>query len=113
MVRVKRGTTTKQRHKKVLARAKGYYGRASKDFRVAIERVEKGLQYQYRDRRRTKSNFSSLWIQRINSMCRFLGLSYSQFMNQLKENQIFLNRKMLSALSVEEPLTFLSLQKSF
>lgn len=111
MVRVKRGTTTKERHKKVLSRAKGYYGRSSTSFKVAIERVEKGLQYEYRDRRRKKSDFQSLWVQRINSVCRQLGTSYSVFMHQLKQNQITLNKKMLSLLSTQEPMTFVSLNK--
>lgn len=111
MVRVKRGTTTKERHKKVLARAKGYTGRSSTSFRVAIERVEKGLQYAYRDRRRKKSDYQSLWIQRINSMCRQLGHSYSVFFHQLEQNHIALNRKMLSLLATQEPLTFISLNQ--
>lgn len=111
MVRVKRGITTKERHKKVLSRAKGYYGRASTNFKVAIERVEKSLQYEYRDRKRKKSDFQSLWIQRINSVCRQLGSSYSVFMHSLSQNQVVLNRKMLSLLSTQEPMTFVSLHK--
>ena len=83
MARVKRGVTTHARHKKVLARAKGYRGRGSTAYRVALERVEKALQYAYRDRRVRKRSFRRLWIQRINAGAREHGLTYSQFMNGL------------------------------
>ena len=79
MARVKRGVTAHARHKKVLELAKGYRGRAKSSFRIAIEKVEKGLRYAYRDRRAKKRNFRALWIQRINAGAREEGLTYSQF----------------------------------
>lgn len=106
MARVKRGVTTHARHKKILNRAKGYRGRAKSCFRVAIERVEKGLQYAYRDRRAKKRNFRSLWIQRINAAVREHGLVYSQFMNGLKLIGLDLDRKVLSELAISEPAAF-------
>lgn len=111
MVRIKRGVTTKNSHKKILAKAKGYFGRASSSIKIAIERVEKGLQYQYRDRRRKKLNFESLWIQRINSFCKQNDTTYSVFVHKLKQEEILLNKKVLSMLSVQEPKTFMSLIK--
>ncbi len=109
MARVKRGVTTHARHKKVIARAKGYRGRAKNVFRVAIERVEKGLQYAYRDRRTRKRSFRSLWIQRINAGAPEYGLSYSQFMNGMKRAGIATDRKVLSDLAVREPAAFKAL----
>jgi large subunit ribosomal protein L20 len=106
MARVKRGVTTHARHKKVLKLAKGYRGRAKNCFRVAIERVEKGLQYQYRDRRNRKRDFRALWIQRINAAVRPHGLVYSTFMNGLKEAGIDLNRKILSEMSIHNADAF-------
>ena len=89
MARVKRGVTAHARHKKVLGLAKGYRGRSNDAFRVAIEKVEKGLRYAYRDRRAKKRNFRSLWIQRINAGAREAGLTYSEFMNGIKRAGIF------------------------
>ena len=109
MARVKRGVTTHARHKKVLELAKGYRGRASTNYRVAIEKVEKGLRYAYRDRRAKKRNFRGLWIQRINAGVRELGLTYSQFMNGVKLAGIELDRKVLSDLAIREPEAFKSL----
>ncbi|WP_299396387.1 50S ribosomal protein L20 [Pelagibius sp.] len=109
MARVKRGVTTHARHKKVIKRAKGYRSRGKNVFTVAIERVEKGLQYAYRDRRVKKRNFRALWIQRINAGARQHGLTYSQFMNGIKEAGIELDRKVLSDLAVREPEAFKSL----
>jgi large subunit ribosomal protein L20 len=109
MARTKRGVTTHARHKKVMERAKGYRGRGNSVFTVAIERVEKGLQYAYRDRRTKKRNFRSLWIQRINAGAREHGLTYSQFMNGIKRAGIELDRKVLSDLAVREPEAFKSL----
>ena len=106
MARVKRGVTTHARHKKVIKQAKGYRGRNKNVFRAAIERVEKGLQYAYRDRRVRKRNFRSLWIQRINAGAREHGLTYSQFMNGIKRAGIELDRKVLSDLAVREPAAF-------
>jgi large subunit ribosomal protein L20 len=106
MARVKRGVTTHARHKKILALAKGYRGRSSKAFRIAIERVEKGLQYAYRDRRNRKRDFRGLWIQRINAASREHGLTYSQFMHGIKLAGLDLDRKVLSDLAVREPEAF-------
>ncbi len=109
MARVKRGVTTHARHKKVLRLAKGYRGRGKNVFSVAIERVEKGLQYAYRDRRAKKRNFRSLWIQRINAAARQHDLTYSQFMNGMKRAGIDLDRKILSDLAVRDPEAFQAL----
>ena len=104
-----RNQATPARRKKVVARAKGYQGRGNNAFRVAKQRVEKGLQYAYRDRRTRKRNFRSLWIQRINAGARINGLTYSQFMNGLNRAGIELDRKVLSDLAVREPDSFKSL----
>jgi large subunit ribosomal protein L20 len=79
MARVKRGTTTHARHKKVLEQSKGFVGRSSTNYRIALERLEKSLQYAYRDRRVKKREFRGLWIQRINAAVRAHGLTYSRF----------------------------------
>lgn len=109
MPRVKRGVTTHARHKKVIDAAKGYRGRNSTNFRVAIEKVEKGLQYAYRDRRTKKREFRKLWIQRINAGARLNGMTYSTFMNGLTKAGIELDRKVLADLAVREPDSFKSL----
>ena len=106
MARVKRGVTTHARHRKVIKKAKGYRGRNSTNFRVAIERVEKGLQYAYRDRRTKKRNFRSLWFQRINAASRECGLTYGRFMNGLKLAGVEVDRKVLADLAVREPEAF-------
>src|SRR5579883_373664 len=106
MARVKRGVTAHARHKKVLELARGYRGRAKSSFRVAIEKVEKGLRYAYRDRRAKKRNFRALWIQRINAGAREHGLTYSQFMAGVKRAGIELDRKILSDMAVREPEAF-------
>ena len=106
MARVKRGVTAHARHKKILDLAKGYRGRGSKAYRVAIEKVEKGLQYAYRDRRNKKREFRSLWIQRINAGARLNGLTYSQFMDGLKKSGIEVDRKVLSDIAAQEPDSF-------
>src|ERR1700761_35520 len=106
MARVKRGVTTHARHKKVLDLAKGYRGRGSKAYRVAIEKVEKGLRYAYRDRRNKKREFRGLWIQRINAGARLHGLTYSQFMDGLKKAAIEVDRKVLSDIAAQEPDSF-------
>ena len=106
MARVKRGVTTHARHKKILKLAKGYRGRGSTAFRVAIEKVEKGLQYAYRDRRNRKRDFRGLWIQRINAGAREHGLTYSQFMHGVKLAGLELDRKVLSDLAIREPEAF-------
>jgi large subunit ribosomal protein L20 len=106
MARVKRGVTTHARHKKVLALAKGYRGRGSTAYRIAIERVEKALQYAYRDRRNRKRDFRALWIQRINAGARERGLTYSQLMHGIKLAGIELDRKVLSDIAIREPAAF-------
>ncbi|MBP7710016.1 MAG: 50S ribosomal protein L20 [Rickettsiales bacterium] len=106
MSRVKRGVTKRARHKKVLKMAKGYRGRAKNCYRIAIEKVEKALQYAYRDRRVKKRDFRALWIQRINAAVREHGLIYSKFISGLKNAKIDLDRKVLSDLAIREPETF-------
>ena len=106
MSRVKRGVTKRARHKKILKMAKGYRGRAKNCFRVAIEKVEKALQYSYRDRKVRKRDFRALWIQRINAAVREQGMIYSTFINGLKLAKIDLDRKVLSDLAIKEPVVF-------
>ena len=106
MSRVKRGVTARARHKKIIKLAKGYRGRAKTCFRVAIEKVEKGLQYAYRDRRNKKRDFRALWIQRINAAVREQNLVYSQFIKGIKLVGIELNRKMLSELAIHNVEAF-------
>ena len=109
MARVKRGVTTHARHKKIVDMAAGYRGRASTNFRIAIEKVEKGLRYAYRDRRRKKRDFRGLWIQRINAGVREHGMTYSQFIAGIKRAGIDIDRKVLSDLAIREPAAFKSL----
>jgi large subunit ribosomal protein L20 len=109
MARVSRGVTARARHKKVIKQAEGYQGRSKNVYRAAVERVEKALQYAYRDRRVRKRNFRSLWIQRINAGAREHGLTYSQFMNGIKRAGIEVDRKVLSDLAVREPEAFKAL----
>ncbi len=106
MARVKRGVTAKARHKKIIKLAKGYRGRNNNVFRVALGKVEKALQYAYRDRRNKKRDIRALWIQRINAASRAAGLNYSVFMNGLKKANIDVNRKMLSDLAVNNISAF-------
>jgi len=111
MARTKRGVTTHARHKKVLDMAKGYVGRANNNYRIALEKVEKGLQYAYRDRRAKKRDFRGLWIQRINAGAREHGLTYTQFINGVKRAGIDLDRKVLSDLAIREPAAFAAIAK--
>ncbi len=106
MARVKRGVTTHARHKKVIEQAKGYRGRAKNVFRVAIERVERGLQYAYRDRRTRKRDFRRLWIIRINAAARQHEMSYSKLMHGLKVAGVELDRKLLADIAVKDPAAF-------
>ena len=106
MARVKRGVTAHARHKKVLELAKGYRGRGSTAYRVALEKVEKALRYAYRDRRNRKRDFRALWIQRINAGARQHGLTYSQFMHGIKLAGLDLDRKVLSDIAIREPEAF-------
>ena len=106
MARVKRGVTSRAKHKKVLKAVKGQWGRRKNTIRVAKQAMEKALQYAYRDRRNKKRDFKSLWIQRINAGVREYGLSYSQFMGLIKEKDIKLNRKVLADLAMNHPEIF-------
>ena len=106
MARVSRGVTTHARHKKIIKQAKGYRGRRKNTFRTAVQAVEKGLQYAYRDRRTRKRNFRGLWIQRINAGVRQHGLTYSQFMNGMKRAGIEIDRKVLSDIATHDEDAF-------
>ena len=106
MSRVKRGMTAHARHKKIMGMAKGYRGRSKNVFRVAVEKVEKALQYAYRDRRAKKRSFRALWIQRINAAARLEGMSYSRLMGALHAAGIEINRKVLADLAVNHPEAF-------
>ena len=106
MARVKRGTTSHARHKRVLEQAKGYYGRRKNTIRVARQAVEKAGQYAYRDRKVNKRNFRALWIQRINAAVREVGLTYGRFMHGMKLAGIELDRKVMADLAMNEPAAF-------
>ena len=106
MARVKRGVTTHARHKRVLEQSKGFVGRSSTNYRIALQRLEKSLQYAYRDRRVKKREFRGLWIQRINAAVREHGITYSKFMHALKATGIEMDRKILSAIAYDDPTTF-------
>ena len=106
MARVKRGVTTHARHKKVLKQSKGFVGRSSTSYRIALERLEKSLQYAYRDRRNKKRDFRGLWIQRINAAVREHGLTYSRFIDGLGKAGIEVDRKVLSEMAIHEPAAF-------
>lgn len=106
MTRAKSGLISKNRHKKILKAAKGYRGRAKNCFRVAIEKVEKGLQYAYRDRRARRRDLRALWIQRINAAVRQHDMIYSKFMFGLQKANIDMDRKILSELAVNQPEHF-------
>jgi large subunit ribosomal protein L20 len=111
MARIKRGVTAKARHKDVLAQAKGYRGRSKNCFRLALRRVEKGLQYAYRDRRNRKRDFRALWIQRINAAARLEGLTYGRMIHGLKTAGVEIDRKVLADLAVRDQAGFTSLAK--
>ena len=106
MPRVKGGTVTRRRRKKVLKLAKGYYGAKHRLFKVAKQQVMKSHMYAYRDRRQKKRNFRKLWIARINAAARMNGLSYSKLIHGLKVSGIEMNRKMLADLAVNDPAAF-------
>ena len=106
MARVKRGTTTHARHKKVLKLAEGYVGRSSTNYRIALERVEKALRYAYRDRRNKKREFRGLWIQRINAAVREHGMTYSRFIYGLDKAGIEMDRKVLAAIAYDDAASF-------
>ena len=111
MARVKRGTTTHARHKKVLKASKGFVGRSSTNYRIALERLEKSLQYAYRDRRNKKRDFRGLWIQRINAAVREHGLTYSRFIAGLKTAGIEMDRKLLAAIAYDDAASFADIVK--
>jgi large subunit ribosomal protein L20 len=106
MARVKRGVTTRAKHKKILEQAKGYYGRRKNTIRVARQAVEKAGQYAYRDRKVKKRNFRALWIQRINAAVRMEGITYGQFMHGLKLAGVELDRKVLADMAMNEGTVF-------
>ena len=109
MPRVKGGTVTRKRRKKVLKLAKGYYGSKHALYKVANQQVMKSLMYAYRDRRQKKRDFRKLWITRINAAARINGLSYSRLMHGLKVAGIEVNRKMLAELAVSDEKAFAEL----
>jgi large subunit ribosomal protein L20 len=106
MARVKSGVTARTKHKKVLDKAKGYYGARSKTFKIAKQAVIKAGQYAYRDRRVRKREFRALWITRINAAARLHGLSYSRLMNGLSRAEIEVDRKVLADIAVHDPEGF-------
>ena len=109
MARVKRGTTVRAKHNKILKLAKGYRGRNSKVYTVAKEKVEKGLKYAYRDRRKKRTEIRQLWIVRINAAVRENGMVYSKFMNGLAKAGIALDRKVLADIALNDPKAFAEL----
>lgn len=109
MPRVKRGVNARARHKKVMALAKGYYGRRKNVYRVAKQAVIKAGQYAYRDRRQRKRQFRALWIARINAASRECGLSYSRMIDGLKKAQIEIDRKVLADIAVADKAGFAAL----
>ena len=109
MPRARGGFKTRRRRKKVLKLAKGYFGARSKLYKVATQAVDKALLHSYKDRRLKKREFRSLWIVRINAAVRAMGMSYSQFMNKLKNMDIQLNRKALADLAYNDPKAFTTL----
>ena len=111
MARVKRGVTSKAKHKKVLKAVKGQWGRRKNTIRVAKQAMEKSMQYAYRDRRNKKRDFKSLWIQRINAGVRAEGLTYSKFINGLSKSGIKLDRKILAEIAYENPQAFKTIVK--
>ena len=111
MARVKGGTVTRARRKKILKRASGYFGSKHLLFKTAKEQVMHSLRYAYIDRRKLKRDYRKLWIRRINAACRLNDISYSKFMFGLKEAKVNINRKMLSELAINDPKAFADLVK--
>lgn len=107
MVRVKRGVTARNKHKKVLKQASGYYGARSRTYRVAYQSIIKSGQYSYRDRRQKKRIFRQLWINRINAAARQHGLTYSCFIDSLYKSSVYINRKMLSEIAINDEVAFI------
>ena len=112
MARVKGGTVTHARRKRVLKRASGYFGSKHLLFKTAKEQVMHSLRYAYISRRDVKRDYRKLWIRRINAACRLNDISYSKFMHGLKEANININRKMLSELAINDPKAFADLVKT-
>ena len=112
MTRVTAGTTRRRRHKKILSATKGYRGARGTRFKVAKEAVIKARAYAFRDRRNRKRDFRRLWITRVNAACREAGISYSQFMKTLRDQDVRLNRKMLAEIAVRHPDAFKNLVDS-
>ena len=106
MARVKRGVTAHAKHKKILKKAEGFYGRRKNTIRTAKAAVDKSMQYAYRDRKVRKRNFRSLWIQRINAAVREHGLTYGRFIDGLNKAGIEMDRKVLSDMAIHEPQAF-------
>ena len=111
MARVKRGVTSRAKHKKVLKAVKGQWGRRKNTIRVARQAMEKAMQYAYRDRRNKKRDFKALWIQRINAGVRAEGLTYSKFINGLNKSGIKLDRKILAEIAYDNPEAFKTIVK--
>ena len=111
MARVKRGVTSRAKHKKVLKAVKGQWGRRKNTIRVARQAMEKAMQYAYRDRRNKKREFKSLWIQRINAGVRSEGLTYSRFIDGLNKSGIKLDRKILAEIAYDNPEAFKTIVK--
>ena len=106
MARVKRGVIANARHKKVLGKAKGYYGARSKLFKTAKQAVIKAGQYAYRDRRQRKRQFRALWITRINAAAHLHGMSYSRLINGMNRAEMEIDRKVLADIAVHDPVAF-------
>ena len=111
MARVKRGVTSRAKHKKVFKAVKGQWGRRKNTIRVARQAMEKAMQYAYRDRRNKKREFKSLWIQRINAGVRSEGLTYSKFIHGLNKSGIKLDRKILAEIAYDNPEAFKTIVK--
>tara|TARA_B100001989_G_scaffold100425_1_gene70278 strand:+ start:134 stop:490 length:357 start_codon:yes stop_codon:yes gene_type:complete len=111
MARVKRGVTSRAKHKKVLKAVKGQWGRRKNTIRIARQAMEKAMQYGYRDRRNKKRDFKSIWIQRINAGVRSEGLTYSKFINGLSKTGIKIDRKILAEIAYDNPEAFKTIVK--
>ena len=111
MARVKRGVTSRAKHKKVFKAVKGQWGRRKNTIRIARQAMEKAMQYAYRDRRNKKREFNSLWVQRINAGVRLEGLTYSKFINGLNKSGIKIDRKILAEIAYENPNAFKTIVK--
>ena len=111
MARVKRGVTSRAKHKKVFKAVKGQWGRRKNTIRIARQAMEKAMQYAYRDRRNKKREFKSLWVQRINAGVRLEGLTYSKFINGLNKCGIKIDRKILAEIAYENPNAFKTIVK--